>query len=108
MARDACRGRYRLFFDVEIILRGKGPSGSPVAILWMYPATIIKSRVEPEGSPIVVKQFGKFIDIELTSRKQVIIQYRPYLQFGTTLDTPLMESEQWAHAFIDFVAFSRR
>jgi len=106
LARDCEGGKFRLYFSIEMIVKGKGPDGNAQANLWQYGRGETRIGVVA-GQPLATKFFGTFIDVYLDRREKAVIFYYPTISFSTTLATPLYESEGRAHGRVEFTAFER-
>jgi RHS repeat-associated protein len=101
-AKDKCGGQYRLYFDVQMTVRGRGWDGNAAAKIWLHGRGYQTVKVQG-GQPEAVLAFGTFVDVTLGNKKVTVLQYTPTISFATTSSTPLSESQGWAFGRVKYL-----
>ena len=102
-ARNKCSGSFRLYFELQMVVKGKGPNGNAKANMWL--SSNGETSISVIGDESKQTWFGTYIDVVLTKKWKPIIYYYPTILFNATQETPLKESEGWAFGYVNFIAF---
>jgi RHS repeat-associated protein len=103
-ARDACRGRFRLYLELDMVVNSKGPSGNAKASVWIYTRGETTISVIGDGKSEHT-WFGTYVDVELSNKWEPLVYYYPTISFSTTMETPLKESDGKAFGYVGFIGF---
>ena len=104
-ARDRCGGKFRLYFESQLVAKSDGPNGNAMASEWFWGNKTFS--VSAVGDDTKQLYFGKTVDVSLDNQWQTIVYYYPTISFTATPETPLRESNGRGFGYLNFLGFKR-